>query len=78
MTQTVKKQVEPVLTKGTKSEKQEITNDKGQKEVINVTINTYTYTFTTIPTNAEELKQYDITTADGRYKTCLLYTSRCV
>lgn len=61
VTQTVKKQVEPVLTKGTKSAKKEITNDKGQKEVINVTINTYTYTFTTIPTNAEELKQYDIT-----------------
>lgn len=72
VTQTVKKQVEPVLTKGTKSAKKEITNDKGQKEVINVTINTYTYTFTTIPTNAEELKQYDITTADGRYKTMAL------
>ena len=69
VTQTVKKQVEPVLTKGTKSAKKEITNDKGQKEVIDVTINTYTYTFTTIPTNAEELKQYDITTADSRYKT---------
>lgn len=55
VTQTVKKQVEPVLTKGTKSAKKEITNDKGQKEVINVTINTYTYTFTTIPTNAKEL-----------------------
>ena len=61
-----------VLAKGTKSAKKEITNDKGQKEVINVTINTYTYTFTTIPTNAEELKQYDITTADGRYKTMAL------
>ena len=61
--------MEPVLTKGTKSAKKEITNDKGQKEVIDVTINTYTYTFTTIPTNAEELKQYDITTADSRYKT---------
>lgn len=72
VTQTVKKQVEPVLAKGTKSAKKEITNDKGQKEVINVTINTYTYTFTTIPTNAEELKQYDITTADGRYKTMAL------
>lgn len=36
VTQTVKKQVEPVLTKGTKSAKKEITNDKGQKEVINV------------------------------------------
>ena len=72
VTQTVKKQVEPVLTKRTKSAKKEITNDKGQKEVINVTINTYTYTFTTIPTNAEELKQYDITTADGRYKTMAL------
>ena len=72
VTQTVKKQVEPVLTKGTKSAKKEITNDKGQKEVIDVTINTYTYTFTTIPTNAEELKQYDITTADSRYKTMAL------
>ena len=72
VTQTVKKQEEPVLTKGTKSAKKEITNDKGQKEVINVTINTYTYTFTTIPTNAEELKQYDITTPDGRYKTMAL------
>ena len=72
VTQTVKKQVEPVLTKGTKSAKKEITNDKGQKEVIDVTINTYTYTFTTIPTNAEELKQYNITTADGRYKTMAL------
>ena len=69
VTQTVKKQVEPVLTKGTKSAKKEITNDKGQKEVIDVTINTYTYTFIKIPTNAEELKQYDITTADSRYKT---------
>lgn len=72
VTQTVKKQTEPVLTKGTKSAKKEITNDKGQKEVIDVTINTYTYTFTTIPTNAEELKQYDITTPDGRYKTMAL------
>lgn len=72
VTQTVKKQTEPVLTKGTKSAKKEITNDKGQKEIIDVTINTYTYTFTTIPTNAEELKQYDITTPDGRYKTMAL------
>lgn len=72
VTQTVKKQTEPVLIKGTKSAKKEITNDKGQKEVIDVTINTYTYTFTTIPTNAEELKQYDITTPDGRYKTMAL------
>ena len=72
VTQTVKKQEEPVLTKGTKSAKKEITNDKGQKEVIDVTINTYTYTFTTIPTNAAELKQYDITTSDGRYKTMAL------
>ena len=72
VTQTVKKQVEPVLKKGTKSAKKEITNNKGQKEVIDVTINTYTYTFTTIPTNAAELKQYDITTSDGRYKTMAL------
>lgn len=72
VTQTVKKQVEPVLTKGTKAAKKEITNDKGQKEVIDVTVNTYTYTFTTVPTNAEELKQYDITTSDGRYKTMAL------
>ena len=72
VTQPVKKQVEPGLRKGTKSAKKEITNNKGQKEVIDVTINTYTYTFTTIPTNAAELKQYDITTSDGRYKTMAL------
>ena len=72
VTQTVKKQEETVLKKGTKSAKKEITNNKGQKEVIDVTINTYTYTFTTIPTNAAELKQYDITTSDGRYKTMAL------
>ena len=69
---TTKIQVRDKSTKGTKSAKKEITNDKGQKEVIDVTINTYTYTFTTIPTNAEELKQYDITTADSRYKTMAL------
>ena len=57
VTQTVMKQVEPVLKKGTKSAKKEITNNKGQKEVIDVTINTYTNTFTTIPPNASELIQ---------------------
>lgn len=72
VTQTVKNQAEPVLTRGTKTARKEITNDSGQKEVVDVTINTYTYTFTTVPTNVEELKQYDITTADGRYKTMAL------
>ena len=41
--------------------------------MIDVPLNTYTYTFSTIPTNVEELKQYNISGDDGRYKVLALY-----
>lgn len=72
VTTTVKKQNEPTLVKGTKTAKKEITNSQGKKEVVEVTINTYTYKFSTVPVNLGELKQYNLTVPDGRYKTMAL------
>ena len=46
-----------------------VKNEAGESVVIEIPLNTYTYTFSTIPTNdLEELKQYNISGDDGRYK----------
>lgn len=61
VTQTVKKQVEPVLTKGTKSAKKEITNDKGQDgryKTMALLILAYRTWTPTNPTDCEEMISY--------------------
>ena len=58
-----------VVIKGQRSGK----NEAGESVVIEIPLNTYTYTFSTIPTNVEELKQYNISGDDGRYKVLALY-----
>lgn len=65
-------QKEPVLLKGTMPGQREITDKDGRKQVIDITLNTYTYVFSTVPENAEELAQYDLGSTDGRYKSLAL------
>lgn len=63
-----KPQTEPVLSKGVIKGQRSVKNEAGESVVIEIPLNTYTYTFSTIPTNVEELKQYNISGDDGRYK----------
>lgn len=73
VTMETKPQTEPVLSKGVIKGQRSIKNEAGEPVVIDVPLNTYTYTFSTIPTNVEELKQYNISGDDGRYKVLALY-----
>ena len=74
VTMETKPQTEPVLSKGVIKGQRSVKNEAGKPVVIDVPLNTYTYTFSTIPTNVEELKQYNISGDDGRYKVLALYT----
>lgn len=73
VTMETKPQTEPALSKGVIKGKRSVKNEAGIPIVIDVPLNTYTYTFSTIPTNVEELKQYNISGDDGRYKVLALY-----
>ncbi len=73
VTMETKPQTEPVLSKGVIKGQRSVKNEAGEPVVIDVPLNTYTYTFSTIPTNVEELKQYNISGDDGRYKVLALY-----
>ena len=73
VTMETKPQTEPVLSKGVIKGQRSVKNEAGKPVVIDVPLNTYTYTFSTIPTNVEELKQYNISGDDGRYKVLALY-----
>ena len=73
VTMETKPQTEPVLSKGVIKGQRAVKNEAGEPIVIDVPLNTYTYTFSTIPTNVEELKQYNISGDDGRYKVLALY-----
>ena len=73
VTMETKPQTEPALSKGVIKGKRPVKNEAGTPIVIDVPLNTYTYTFSTIPTNVEELKQYNISGDDGRYKVLALY-----
>ena len=73
VTMETKPQTEPVLSKGVIKGQRSVKNEAGESVVIDVPQNTYTYTFSTIPTNVEELKQYNISGDDGRYKVLALY-----
>ncbi len=73
VTMETKPQTEPVLSKGVIKGQRSVKNEAGEFVVIDVPLNTYTYTFSTIPTNVEELKQYNISGDDGRYKVLALY-----
>ena len=73
VTMETKPQTEPVLSKGVIKGKRSVKNEAGESVVIEIPLNTYTYTFSTIPTNVEELKQYNISGDDGRYKVLALY-----
>ena len=73
VTMETKPQTEPVLSKGVIKGQRSVKNEAGESVVIDVPLNTYTYTFSTIPTNVEELKQYNISSDDGRYKVLALY-----
>ena len=73
VTMETKPQTEPVLSKGVIKGQRSVKNEAGESVVIDVPLNTYTYTFSTIPTNVEELKQYNISGDDGRYKVLALY-----
>ena len=73
VTQETKPQTEPALTKNVIKGKRQVKNEAGEPIVIDIPLNTYTYTFSTIPTNVEELKQYNISGDDGRYKVLALY-----
>ena len=73
VTMETKPQTEPALSKGVIKGKRSVKNEAGTPIVIDVPLNTYTYTFSTIPTNVEELKQYNISGDDGRYKVLALY-----
>ena len=73
VTMETKPQTEPVLSKGVIKGQRSVKNEAGESVVIEIPLNTYTYTFSTIPTNVEELKQYNISGDDGRYKVLALY-----
>ena len=73
VTMETKPQTEPVLSKGVIKGQRSVKNEAGKPVVIDVPLNTYIYTFSTIPTNVEELKQYNISGDDGRYKVLALY-----
>ena len=73
VTMETKPQTEPVLSKGVIKGQRSVKNEAGKPVVIDVPLNTYTYTFSTIPINVEELKQYNISGDDGRYKVLALY-----
>ena len=73
VTMETKPQTEPVLSKAVIKGQRSVKNEAGESVVIEIPLNTYTYTFSTIPTNVEELKQYNISGDDGRYKVLALY-----
>ena len=73
VTMDVKPQTEPALSKAVIQGQRSVKNEAGEPTVIDIPLNTYTYTFSTIPTNVEELKQYNISGDDGRYKVLALY-----
>ena len=65
VTMETKPQTEPVLSKAVIKGQRSVKNEAGESVVIEIPLNTYTYTFSTIPTNVEELKQYNISGDDG-------------